>query len=117
MPISVLAIPLLPLAAFVLTLLFGRQIGTKVHWLPIAAVLGSFCCAVAAFFRTLSGEIINQDVYLWIHSDTFRVSVGFLVDQLTAVMLLVVTSVSALVHIYSVGYMKEKRAITAFLPT
>ena len=45
MPISVLAIPLLPLAAFVLTLLFGRQIGTKVHWLPIAAVLDSFYCA------------------------------------------------------------------------
>lgn len=114
MPISVLAIPLLPLAAFVLTLLFGRQIGTKVHWLPIAAVLGSFCCAVAAFFRTLSGEIINQDVYLWIHSDAFRVSVGFLVDQLTAVMLLVVTSVSALVHIYSVGYMKGEEGYYRF---
>ena len=114
MPISVLAIPLLPLAAFVLTLLFGRQIGTKVHWLPIAAVLGSFCCAVAAFFRTLSSEIIDQDVYLWIHSDAFRVSVGFLVDQLTAVMLLVVTSVSALVHIYSVGYMKGEEGYYRF---
>ena len=106
MPISLYAIPFLPLAAFVLTLLFGKQMGTRAHWLPIITVLISFCCSVLAFFRVQSGEIVNQDVYTWISSGDFKVSVGFLVDQLTAVMLLVVTSVSSLVHIYSVGYMK-----------
>ena len=114
MSISILAIPFLPLIAFVLTLLFGRQIGTKVHWLPIAAVLGSFCCALVAFCRVQSGEIINADLYTWIQSGSFRVSVGFLVDQLTAVMLIVVTSVSSLVHIYSVGYMKGEEGYYRF---
>ena len=106
MPASLLAIPFLPLASFVLTLLFGRRMGVRAHWLPIVTVLVSFVCALVAFFRVQGGEIINQDLYTWIESGTLRISVGFLVDQLTAVMLIVVTSISALVHIYSVGYMK-----------
>ena len=106
MPASLLAIPLLPLASFVLTLLLGKRWGTRAHWLPIVTVLISFCCALAAFFRVRSGVIVNQDLYTWIASGNLTVSVGFLVDQLTSVMLIVVTSVSALVHIYSVGYMK-----------
>ena len=106
MPASLLAIPLLPLASFVLTLLFGRRMGVRAHWLPIITVLIAFACALAAFFRVRSGVIINQDLYTWIESGSLSVSVGFLVDQLTAVMLLVVTSVSSLVHIYSVGYMR-----------
>ncbi len=106
MPASLLAIPLLPLASFVLTLLLGKRWGTRAHWLPIVTVLLSFACALAAFFRVRSGEIINQDIYTWIQSGNLSVSVGFLVDPLTAVMLIVVTSVSSLVHIYSVGYMK-----------
>jgi len=106
MPASLLAIPLLPLASFVLTLLLGKRWGTRAHWLPIITVLISFCFALAAFFRVRSGEIVNQDLYTWIASGNLTVSVGFLVDQLTSVMLIVVTSVSSLVHIYSVGYMK-----------
>lgn len=106
MPASLLAIPLLPLASFVLTLLLGKRWGTRAHWLPILSVLASFACALAAFFRVQSGEIINQDIYTWIRSGDLNVSFGFLVDQLSAVMLIVVTSVSSLVHIYSVGYMK-----------
>lgn len=106
MPVSLLAIPFLPLASFVVTLLLGKRWGTRAHWLPIIAVLISFVCAVDALLRVRSGVIINADLYTWIHSGTLKVSVGFLVDQLTAVMLIVVTSISALVHIYSVGYMK-----------
>ncbi|MDD2467623.1 MAG: NADH-quinone oxidoreductase subunit L [Desulfobulbus sp.] len=106
MPASLLAIPLLPLASFVVTLLLGKRWGTKAHWLPIITVLLSFCCALVAFFRVHSGVIINADIYTWIQSGDLNVSVGFLVDQLTSVMLIVVTSISALVHIYSVGYMK-----------
>ena len=55
--------------------------------MPIVTVLLSFACALAAFFRVRSGEIINQDIYTWIESGNLSVSVGFLVDQLTAVML------------------------------
>ncbi|WP_319585969.1 NADH-quinone oxidoreductase subunit L [uncultured Desulfobulbus sp.] len=114
MPASLLAIPLLPLASFVLTLLLGKRWGTRAHWLPIVTVLLSFVCALAAFFRVRSGEIINQDIYTWIESGNLSVSVGFLVDQLTAVMLIVVTSVSSLVHIYSVGYMKGEEGYYRF---
>jgi NADH-quinone oxidoreductase subunit L len=114
MPASLLAIPLLPLASFVLTLLLGKRWGTRAHWLPIITVLLSFCCALLAFFRVRSGEIINQDIYTWIESGNLSVSVGFLVDPLTAVMLIVVTSISSLVHIYSVGYMKGEEGYYRF---
>ena len=114
MPASLLAIPLLPLASFVLTLLFGKRWGTRAHWLPIITVLLSFCFAVSAFMRVRTGEIINQDIYTWIQSGNLSVSVGFLVDQLTSVMLIVVTSVSSLVHIYSVGYMKGEEGYYRF---
>ncbi|ADW18017.1 NADH dehydrogenase subunit L [Desulfobulbus propionicus DSM 2032] len=114
MPASLLAIPLLPLASFVLTLLLGKRWGTRAHWLPIITVLLSFGCALATLFRVQSGTIINQDLYTWIESGTLRVSVGFLVDQLTAVMLIVVTSISSLVHIYSVGYMKGEEGYYRF---
>ena len=69
MPASLLAIPLLPLASFVLTLLLGKRWGTRAHWLPIVTVLLSFACALAAFFRVRSGEIINQD---HLHLDRVR---------------------------------------------
>ncbi len=114
MPISLLAIPFLPLAAFVLTLLFGRHLGSRAHWLPIIAVLLSLCCACLTFVRVQAGEIVDVDLYTWVSSGDFRVSVGFLVDQLSAVMLLVVTSVSALVHIYSVGYMRGEEGYYRF---
>ncbi len=114
MPVSLLALPFLPLFSFIITLSFGKQMGTKAHWLPIITVLLSFCCAVAAFFRVQSGLVIDQDLYTWIRSGDFHVSVGFLVDQLTAVMLLVVTSVSSLVHIYSVGYMRGESGYYRF---
>ena len=74
MPASLLAIPFLPLASFVLTLLFGRRMGVRAHWLPIVTVLASFVCALLAFFRVQHGEIINQDLYTWIESGTLRIS-------------------------------------------
>ena len=116
-PLYILAIPLLPLAAFVLTLFLGPRLGERgeqAHWPPIVAVVASFVCALIAFFRVRGGVVIDQDLYTWIQSGDFKVSVGFLVDQLTAVMLLVVTSVSALVHIYSVGYMKGEAGYARF---
>jgi len=106
MPTYLLLIPFLPLASFVFTFLAGRRLGVRAHWVPIITVLVSLVCALKAFQAVRAGQIIDQDLYTWIESGDLKVSVGFLVDQLTAVMLIVVTSVSSLVHIYSVGYMK-----------
>lgn len=114
MPISLLAIPFLPLAACVLTLLLGRWLGDRAHWPPIIAVLLAFCCACRAFFRVQTGEVIDLELYTWVSSGDCTVSIGFLVDRLSAVMLLVVTSVSALVHIYSVGYMRGEAGYSRF---
>ena len=101
-----LLIPLLPLIAFTINIIFGKGIiKERAHWIAILAVLGSFVIAVSTFIDVLNGKTINYDVYSWIVSGNFKVTVGFLIDQLTAVMLIVVTSVSLLVHIYSVGYM------------
>jgi NADH-quinone oxidoreductase subunit L len=62
----------------------------------------------------LSGKTLNEDLYTWIISGGFKVSVGFLVDQLTTVMLIVVTTCSTLIHIYSVGYMHGDKGYYRF---
>ncbi len=101
-------IPVLPLAAFWINILFGRHyIKDNAHWISVPAVVASWVIALITLSDVLGGKVFNQDIYQWIVSDGFKVSVGFLVDPLTAVMLIVVTTVSSLVHIYSVGYMHK----------
>lgn len=106
MPTYLLLIPFLPLFSFVFTFLLGKRMGVHSHWVPIATVLASFMSAIYAFFQVKNGHGINADLYTWITSGEMKFSVGFLLDELTSVMLIVVTSISSLVHIYSVGYMK-----------
>jgi NADH-quinone oxidoreductase subunit L len=114
MPGYLLLLPLAPFAAFILTLLAGKRLGRKAHWPPILAVLISLGCAVLAMIDVLHGKRVNADLYTWISSGSFQVSIGFLLDELTAVMLIVVTSVSTLVHIYSVGYMHNEPSYSRF---
>ena len=100
-------IPLLPLIAFIINILFGRRyIRDKAHWVSVPAVLGSFVLAVSAFLDVKAGDVINHNIYNWIVSGDFSVSIGFIIDPLTSVMLIVVTSISSLIFIYSIGYMK-----------
>ncbi|HTG00419.1 MAG TPA: NADH-quinone oxidoreductase subunit L, partial [Nitrospirota bacterium] len=101
-----LLLPLLPLAAFILNITFGGGFfKNKAHWVAIAAVAGSFVIAVLCFIDAVNGAVVDYNVFTWIASGNFQVSFGFLIDRLTAIMLIVVTSISLLVHIYSVGYM------------
>ncbi len=110
-----LLIPLLPLIAFTINIILGRTIiKEKAHWIAIPAVFGSFVLSISTFIDVLGGKVINYDIYTWIISGTFKPSIGFLIDQLTAVMLIVVTSVSLLVHIYSVGYMHGDKGYYRF---
>ena len=110
-----LLIPFLPLAAFLINILFGRNlIKDKAHWVSITAVVVSWVISVMTLFEVIGGRTINKDLYTWITSGAFKVSVGFLIDQLTAVMLIVVTTVSSLVHIYSVGYMHGDKGYYRF---
>ncbi|MCE5193967.1 MAG: NADH-quinone oxidoreductase subunit L [Nitrospiraceae bacterium] len=112
---SYLLIPLLPLAAFAVNIIFGRWfIRDKAHWISIPAVVGSWIVSVMTLIDVMSGKTFNQDLYSWIVSGSFKVSIGFLIDQLTAVMLFVVTTCSAVIHIYSVGYMHDDRGYYRF---
>jgi len=110
-----LLLPLLPLAAFILNITLGGGLfKNKAHWIAIPAVAGSFILAVLCFIDAVQGKVVNENVFTWIASGTFQVSFGFLIDRLTAVMLIVVTSVSLLVHIYSVGYMHGDKGYYRF---
>lgn len=108
-------IPLLPLIAFFINIIFGRKIiREKAHWISTLAVLSSWVISVITLSEVVNGKVINRDIYTWIISGNFSVSVGFLIDQLTAVMLIVVTTVSSLVHIYSIGYMHGDKGYYRF---
>jgi NADH-quinone oxidoreductase subunit L len=110
-----LLIPFLPFTAFLINILLGRNfLKEKAHWVSILAVVGSWVISVAALLNVLSGNIVNEDLYSWIVSGNFKVSVGFLIDQLTAVMLIVVTTCSTLIHIYSAGYMHGDKGYYRF---
>jgi len=105
-----LTIVLAPLAAAIIAGLFGKQIGRAgAHWITILAVGLSFVlsCIVLKDLYWDGGEIRNYTVYTWAISDGLRMEVGFLVDRLTALMMVVVTFVSWMVHIYTIGYMHD----------
>ena len=107
-------IPLLPLSAFLISGLFGRWLKDKAHWPPVIAVLCSFALAVSTLFDVINGHTVSGVLYSWIASGNFDVHIGLKVDQLTAVMLIVVTTVSSLVHIYSIGYMHGDKGYPRF---
>jgi NADH-quinone oxidoreductase subunit L len=101
-------IPLLPLVAATVNFLFGRwYLRTTAHWIAILAVGGSLALSIPVFAQVAGdGVAMEQSLYSWIPAGDFDVSVNLFVDQLTAIMLLVVLGVSFLVHVYSVAYMR-----------
>jgi NADH-quinone oxidoreductase subunit L len=109
-------IALLPIAGFAVTALVGRRLGKQAHWIPVAAVFVAWAIAMLVCFNVLSGAAPliegSEDlhgytgvVYTWIPAGLFDVDVGFFVDPLTACLLIVVTTIGLLVHVYSIGYM------------
>jgi len=108
-------IPLLPLLAAIVVGLFGRILPrAAAHWLTIAGVAASFVLSVYVFNNVLHGHIFNGAAYTWLTSANTSFEVGFLVDKLTVVMLLVVTFISLMVHIYTMGYMSEDPGYSRF---
>ena len=108
MKLTYLIVPFAPLVASILAGLFGRKIGRSgAHWLTILGVLVSFIASCFVFADVLKGNTFNGPLYTWMVSGGIRFEVGFLIDTLTVTMMLVVTSVSLMVHIYTVGYMHD----------
>ena len=103
-----LIIPLAPLIGAVLAGLFGKFIGrTLSHVVTIAGVAVAFVASMFVFQDVNAGHSFNGTVYTWMTSGDMRFEVGFLIDPLTALMMLVVSFVSLMVHIYTIGYMHD----------
>lgn len=103
-----LIVPFAPLVGAVIAGLFGRAVGRAgAHWATILSVLLSFVCSVIIFVDVLNGNIFNGNLYTWITMGDTRLEIGFLIDRLSALMMVVVTFVSLMVHIYTIGYMAE----------
>ena len=102
---SVWLIPAFPLAGALINVLFGRLTGRHAHWIAVPALVGAFAASCAVFGRIWSGQVIDARLFPWIVAGDFETWVTAHVDPLTGVMLLVVTGVGALIHLYSVGYM------------
>lgn len=103
-------IVLSPLIGSIIAGLFGRQIGRAgAHSVTIAGVAVAFVLSLVVFKVHVldGGPAFNGAVYTWLASDLFTFEVGFLVDNLTAVMMVIVTGVSLMVHIYTIGYMHD----------
>ena len=103
-----LLVPLAPLVGALVAGLFGKRLGRAwSHRITVALVAVSFFASAAIFQDVQSGHMFNGSVYTWLTSGEATFQVGFLIDSLTALMMLVVTFVSLMVHIYTIGYMKE----------
>jgi NADH-quinone oxidoreductase subunit L len=113
---TLLIIVLAPLAASILAGLFGRWIGRiGAHSVTIAAVAVSFALSAKVLWGLLHGAPVFDDaVYTWLVSDGIRMEVGFLIDRLSALMMVVVTFVSLMVHVYTIGYMHDDPGYTRF---
>jgi NADH-quinone oxidoreductase subunit L len=98
-------IPLLPLFAFIVLGLLGHRIKDRAHFIAVPAVGISFVLSVMACSEVVDGHVLEIPLYTWATSGELNIRIGLYVDQLTAAMLLLVTIVSGLVHVYTIGYM------------
>jgi len=102
-------IVLLPVIAFVLTLFLGKKLYSGGALLPIAAIAGSFIISLGIFFEIYPGGMVQQSIP-WFGSGISQMNMGILIDPLAVVMLMMVSFVSLLIHIYALGYMSHDPA-------
>src|SRR6267154_4781507 len=103
----------LPLVGFVVTALIGRRLDKQAHWIPVGLIVIVWAISMVVAFATLThaepfgeaGHGVN--LFTWIPAGDFQVHAAFYVDALTACLLIVVTTIGMLVHIYSIGYMSH----------
>ena len=107
-------IPLLPFASFVVLGLAGWRIKDRAHLVAVPAIALSWVLSVFAFVDVASGSVISVSLYTWLTSGSLDIHIGLSIDRLTAVMLLLVTTVSGLVHVYTIGYMHGEPGYARF---
>jgi len=112
-------VPFLPLLGFIINGILGKKLGKNlVSWIGCGSVGLSFLISVKIFFELLSlpaeERVFEKIVFPWIYSGLFKVNISFLLDPLSCVMLFVVTGVGFIIHIYSIGYMREDKGYFRF---
>lgn len=107
-------IPVFPFAAFAINILFGRKIDKSSAIISILASAVSFCLSAYTLALFLKGEQVSYTLFKWIIFGAASLNVGVIVDPLTCMMLLVVTTIGTLIQIYSIGYMKDDPRFSRF---
>ena len=118
---NLLAVPLAPLVGSVLAGVFGTHFGGNwlgrriTHSLTILGVLVAFVLSMQTLWSVAAdGARFNETLYTWMVVGSLKMEIGFLIDGLTAMMMCVVTFVSLMVHIYTIGYMEEDEGYNRF---
>jgi NADH-quinone oxidoreductase subunit L len=108
-PTLLLVVPLAPLAGALVSGLFGKAVGRRgAHTLTVLGVLISFILSMMVLKSVaVDGARFNATIYEWMVIGSLKMEIGFLIDGLSAMMMCVVTFVSLMVHIYTIGYMEE----------
>jgi len=102
-----LLVPLAPLVGALIAGLLGRVIGTIwSHRITIGMMFVCLAASIAIFIDVSKGNIYNGSIYTWMTTGATHFEIGFLIDKLSATMMVVVSFVSLMVHIYTIGYMK-----------
>jgi NADH-quinone oxidoreductase subunit L len=106
---------LTPLAGFLVNALFGRLLPRRVvGWVGAGSIGLAFVFAVAALSQVLGGHRLDQTYFTWWQSADFNVPFNLYLDQLSTLMILVITGVGFLIHVYSIGYMREDPGYSRF---
>ncbi|HMT30244.1 MAG TPA: proton-conducting transporter membrane subunit, partial [Bacteroidia bacterium] len=104
-------IPVLPLLGFLLNGIANKRLSVNVSgWIASLSVLGSFIISVGLFSQLAADKniVFQTEYFQWFKAGDFELNFGFLVDRLSVIMLLVITGVGFLIHVYSIGYMHDE---------
>ena len=110
----IILVILFPLAGAAVNGLFGYRLREASGYIGVAVVGISWILSLRLLFWVMGGGELNEDVYAWIAAGSFRASVGFQVDALSTIMIVTVTTISFLIHVYSIGYMRNDPGFARF---
>ncbi len=109
-----LLIPLLPLLGFFINALFGKKLGHASGWIATAVLFGAFACSLFLFLNLPSGGSETITISNWFYFKNIFIPFAFLIDPLSITMLLVITGIGSLIHLYSIGYMHHDEGFSRF---
>ncbi len=104
-----------PLVGFIINGLFGKYIGKKAHIVAVPALgISALGGIYILIFALNNNVVIDRDIFTWLSAGNFRASFGYYLDNLSAIMVFVVTFVSLWIHVYSIGYMKDDESYARY---